>query len=65
MSAVSRAIEIRRQCVEEQAAESGLRRRWGPPIWPAEEPIDSLERAARRVIPLEILAVMMLHGSRS
>ena len=65
MSAMSRALEMRREWLEKQAVQSSSISRWGPPIWAAEEPVERLQDAACPVIPVEILALVLLQSSRS
>ncbi len=65
MSAVSRALEMRREWLENQDVQSSPVSRWGPPIWPAEKPVERLQDAVCPVIPVEILALVLLQSSRS
>ena len=65
MSAVQHALELPKQWAEEHAIQSSPLSRWGPAIWPAEEPVERLQRPERQVIPSEILAIALLQSSRS
>ena len=65
MSAVSRALEVGRQWAEQQAVRSSPVSRWGPPVWPVEEPVEMLQRAPRQLAALEVLALVLLQSGRS
>ncbi len=65
MSAVSRALELRREELEKHAVQSISVSQWGPPICPAEEPVGRLEVAEPQINPVEILALVLLQPSRS
>ncbi len=65
MSAVSRALEIWRESVQEEAIHSSPVGRLGPPIWRAEQPVQGLQFGAGPGIPVELLALVLLQTGRS
>lgn len=65
MSAISRALEVRRESIPRQVIRASPLSRWGPPIWRAEEPVQILQRESAEVVPLEVLALVLLRSERS
>ena len=60
MAVVARVLDV-----PQELNQSGLVlrfNRWGPPLWPADEPLDRLQFAPNNELPLEVWLLAALGG---
>jgi len=64
MAVAAAPVEYERQAEREHIVKAiSPAPRWGPPIWPAEEPIAALDRASVTQVDIIILSMMLAYRS--
>ena len=66
MSAVSRALEVEAPARSDdiQRAPAHPVRRWGEPLWAADQPVARLQGAGPEALPLEIKLLAFINSGR-
>ena len=66
MAVATAPVEYKRQIEREHlVTATSPATRWGPPIWPADEPIAALDRVPDPGLPLDAVALAMLLSQRT